>query len=249
MNEWRVIAKNVFEKFHFLWTKKLIGPKYQIKLKRNEFSSNSVGSAWNQVLLKQPWGGHVTQTGLNLYWRPGHRPYLFSGLATVCSLSSVKTELRARCNLWRKKKKASLTSLFLRLWVCVSAWRYRTWLVCSQYLKRGSFTLGITSLYTMCSATVVSSDKATPTHSITNRPEKCLMPICSVWRQGRRIYQGCIYNQVSLTSDLHVLSTGSSIGCFLEIQRGLWNNSSCEAGLLESRIKIRDLKMGRGWAL
>lgn len=58
-----------------------------------------------------------------------------------------------------------------------------TWLVCSQYLKRGSLTLGITSLYTMCSAIVVSRDKATPTHSITNRPEKCFIPICSVWRE------------------------------------------------------------------
>lgn len=69
-----------------------------------------------------------------------------------------------------------------RLHSCVC--ELSTWLVCSQYLKRGSLTLGITSLYTMCSAIVVSRDKATPTQSITNRPEKCFIPICSVWRVG-----------------------------------------------------------------
>lgn len=40
--------------------------------------------------------------------------YLFSGLVTVGSLSSVKTELRARCNLWKKKKNISchISSVF-----------------------------------------------------------------------------------------------------------------------------------------
>lgn len=71
---------------------------------------------------------------------------------------------------------------FTVLHVCVLVCAFSTWLVCSQYLKRGSLTLGITSLYTMCSAMVVSRDKATPTQSITNRPEKCFIPICSVWR-------------------------------------------------------------------
>lgn len=45
---------------------------------------------------------------------PGCRLYLFSDLATVCSLSSVKTELRARCNLWRER-----TSIRLCSCVCV----------------------------------------------------------------------------------------------------------------------------------
>lgn len=62
----------------------------------------------------------------------------------------------------------------------------RTWLVWSQYLKRGSWTLGITSLCTTCSAMVVSRDKATPTHSITNKPEKCLIPICSVCKDDKQ---------------------------------------------------------------
>lgn len=137
--------------------------------------------------------------------------YLFSGLVTVGSLSSVKTELRARCNLWKKKKNISchissvlffsaiirlLTATFMCVtstnrmiiilpFICALVCEFSTWLVCSQYLKRGSLTLGITSLYTMSSASVVSRDKATPTQSITNRPEKCLMPICSVWRDTR----------------------------------------------------------------
>lgn len=38
----------------------------------------------------------------------------------------------------------------------------------------------------MCSANVVSRDKATPTHSITNKPEKCLIPICSVWKYKKQ---------------------------------------------------------------
>lgn len=106
--------------------------------------------------------------------------YLFSGLVTVVSLSSVKTELRARCNLWKEKHTHS--QRLWRLWIswCSHA-EGLTWLVCSQYRNRGSFTLKTISLYTMCSAIVVSRDKATPTQSITKSPEKCLIPICNVW--------------------------------------------------------------------
>lgn len=56
-----------------------------------------------------------------------------------------------------------------------------TWLVWSQYFILDFFlTRGITSLYTICSPIVVRMDMPNPTHSITNSPEKCLMPICNV---------------------------------------------------------------------
>ena len=106
------------------------------------------------------------------------------------------------------------------LYVCLSVYELSTWLVCSQYLKRGSLTLGITSLYTMCSAIVVSRDKATPTQSITNRPEKCFIPICSVWGdtevESERVYwQGeRKWRDGKKEGDVEDKTSGMHIYCF-----------------------------------
>lgn len=98
------------------------------------------------------------------------------------------------------------------VYLCVC--EFGTWLVCSQYLKRGSLTLGITSLYTMCSAIVVSRDKATPTQSITNRPEKCFIPICSVWRDMELVSGVTGYKKGKKKKEVEDKISGMLIYCF-----------------------------------
>lgn len=113
-----------------------------------------------------------------------------------CTLLGVLTKRSRVCNktlLWQ------LPAVFRMDHLECTVSEQSTWLVCSQYLKRGSLTLGITSLYTMCSAMVVNRDKATPTHSITKSPEKCFIPICKVWIEKQRNSRVCVWNALQTT--------------------------------------------------
>lgn len=82
-----------------------------------------------------------------------------------------------------------------------------TWLVWSQYCSLDLFLMrGSTSLYTMCSPTVVRMDRPNPMHSSMKSPEKCLMPICNVCgRTGkeRSWMGGCTWSHACPLWDEH----------------------------------------------